>query len=139
MIRALIDANVLVSLMTTTGGTLLDIARAWDDDRFEVVVSDHILGEVRRTWRNPYWRTRLSEEEARDLLSAVDQSSETVVVGSVVPGIATHPEDDPVLTAAVWGRVDVLVTGDRQLLKLEAYGDVIIIDPRHFLALLNAA
>ena len=71
------------------------------------------------------------------MLGALEQLATRVVVTVVVSGIASHAEDDLVLAAAVSARVDYLVTGDKQLLKLGQYEGVIIVSPRDFLARLE--
>ena len=51
--------------------------------------------------------------------------------------MATHPQDDLVLAAAVSAGADYLVTGDRKLLSLGRYLGVTIVSPRTFLTLLE--
>ena len=55
-----------------------------------------------------------------------------VVITVEVSGVATHPEDDLVLAAAVSAGADYLVTGDKQLLKLGRYQGATILSPRDF-------
>ena len=52
-------------------------------------------------------------------------------------GVATHPEDDLILSTAIVSKADYLVTSDRQLLALGEYEGVRIITPRDFLTVLN--
>ena len=42
------------------------------------------------------------------------------------------PEDDAVLSAAIEGRADVIVTGDADLLALEEHEGIAIVTPRAF-------
>jgi uncharacterized protein len=51
--------------------------------------------------------------------------------------VATHPEDDLVLAAAVSAEAGYLVTGDRQLQQLGRFRGVDIVSPRAFLAILE--
>jgi predicted nucleic acid-binding protein len=53
-----------------------------------------------------------------------------------VTGVASHPEDDLVLAAAVSAGADYLVTGDKQLLSLGRYQELGICSPPTFLELL---
>ena len=52
--------------------------------------------------------------------------------------LATHPEDDLVLAAAVSARSDYLVTGDKKLQDLRSYQGVTIVTPREFLTILES-
>ena len=50
-----------------------------------------------------------------------------------IVGICRDPDDDVVLTAAVEGRADMIVTGDTDLLVLAEYEGIAIVTPRAFL------
>lgn len=52
---------------------------------------------------------------------------------TVVPLVATHPEDNYVLATALEGNADDLVTGDKQLQKLAVIGVVRIVIPAELL------
>lgn len=54
-----------------------------------------------------------------------------------VSGVATHPEDDLVLSTALSGNVEYLVTGDIKLQRLGTYQGIQMLSPRAFLRLLE--
>jgi predicted nucleic acid-binding protein len=55
-----------------------------------------------------------------------------------VNGVATHPEDDLVLSTALSGKADYLVTGDKRFVaRVATYQGVRLISPRDFLTLLE--
>jgi predicted nucleic acid-binding protein len=70
-------------------------------------------------------------------ISRLNDLATRTPVTVVVAGIATHPEDDLVLAAAVSAGADYLVTGDKQLLRIGRYEGVTIVSPRDFLTLLD--
>lgn len=138
MIRAVIDANVLVPGLIgskTDPGRIVD---AWNVGRFEVIASDHLIGEVARTLEKAYFRDRYPLFLRQRTVSILRRQAVLVQITVQVHGIAAHEEDDLVLTTAVSGRANVLVTGDRQLLKLGTYEGVEILNPRAFLGLLQS-
>jgi predicted nucleic acid-binding protein len=55
-----------------------------------------------------------------------------------VVGVATHAEDDLVVSTALSGDASVLCTRDKQLLRLGQYQTVSILSPSELLALLEA-
>lgn len=140
MIRALLDTNVLASGIVGFAGSdraPSRLLRLWREQRFELIVSNTILRELSRTLERPYFRRHLTAEEisaARHLLA--EDATWTSVV-ECVSGVATHPEDDLVLAAAVCAQVDYLVTGDTKLQALGMYQGVIILAPRALLDNLN--
>lgn len=130
MIRAVLDTNVLASgAVGRPGTTLARIVDAVGRGSFELVVSEVILIELRRTLANPYYATRIGEATADIYVQFVVRLSSVVKLTVPVHGIATHPEDDPILATAVSGRTDYLVTGDQPLRGLGSIGDIPVISP----------
>jgi uncharacterized protein len=101
-------------------------------------MSEHILAELERTLSSPYFDRFLSADDRLAALEALRVDATVVPVTVEVTGVATHPEDDLVLATAVSGRVDYLVTLDRQLLRLGVYEGVRIVSTREFLTILQA-
>jgi putative PIN family toxin of toxin-antitoxin system len=137
VIRAVLDANALVSGLPASAGTLAAIIDCWRSGQFQLVVSHHILAEVRRAWTKPYWQARFSPTLIERTLTLLHDNADLTPLTATVEGVATHPEDDLVLATAVSGDADYLITGDRQLQRLGTFQGVRILSPRQFLALLD--
>ena len=134
-----IDATTLASMaIALSGGTLATILAAWRSGYFTVVVSDHVLGELRRTLANPYFSRRLVPRDVQlyfDFIRDVAQHTEITVQ---VIGVATHPEDDLVLATALSARADFLVTSDRRFrTRVPSYQGVTLLSPTEFVATLG--
>lgn len=140
MIRAVLDANVFASGVfglerdASTPGAIL---RAWEARAFELVTSDPLIAEVERTLANPFFAPRIPAARVAQTVAALRQNATRTSLTARVAGVASHPEDDLVLAAAVSAQADVLVTGDAQIQRLEHYRGVGILSPRDFLALLD--
>jgi hypothetical protein len=67
MIRAVLDANVLVSALLSPRGLPSKILAAWQAERFHLVISPPILEEISRVFRYPKIarRHRWPEEKIR--------------------------------------------------------------------------
>lgn len=139
MTTAVLDANVIVSgfVRSRPDSAVVRILDAWRLGLYVLVVSDHILAEVTRTFLDPYFARRLSAGQIEVALLLLQTGAEVVPLTANVSGVATHPEDDHVLATAVSACADYLVTGDTMLQKLGEYEGVKIIGPRQFLELLN--
>lgn len=137
MIRAVFDANVLVSGFPAASGTMANLIDHWRAGIFQLVISDHIIAEVSRAWTKPYWQARFSQVQVARALVLLEQEADVTPITVRVVGIATHPEDDLVLATAVSARVDYLVTGDTRLRDVGSYRGVVICSPRAFLDLLE--
>lgn len=136
MSTAVLDTNVLLAgfagvlIPTSTTGQIL---AAWLAGHFQLVISDPLFDEVTRNIVKPYFRRRLTAQQiAADLTLLANEARFTAITVSV-SGIATHPEDDDILATAVSGRVDYLVTGDRDLQPVGSYRGVTILTPLAFL------
>jgi putative PIN family toxin of toxin-antitoxin system len=129
---AVFDTNVLasgfLSRATTPGRLLL----AWQEGLFELVVTAPILEELRETLNDPYFRRRLTPEQIEENLALVRREATVVRITTHVRDVATRPEDDLVLAAALSGQAQYLVTGDAQLQRLGTYQGITILSPRAF-------
>ncbi len=67
MIRAVLDVNVIVSGFSTSEGIPAEVVAAWLEDKFDLVLSKHILRGAARTWGKPYFRARITPEEAQEI------------------------------------------------------------------------
>lgn len=138
MIRAVLDANTLVSMFPAIDGALAGLYDHWDRRNFQIVTSEHILIETGRAWSKPYWIQRFSSARAQVSLQLLRTYAELAELAlPIIVGLATHPEDDFILATALSAHADYLVTGDRQILKLGQIGTAMIVQPAVFLAILD--
>lgn len=145
MIRAVLDTNVLaaglVGLEMTTSAPGVILSR-WlagaGAGPVELVVSSHIMEELERALTKPYFDTRRSRPQIESTQSFIESVATFVEPTEIVSGVAPHPEDDLVFSAAVSAGADYLVTGDKAFLAIGAYAGVTILSPRAFLDVLEA-
>jgi putative PIN family toxin of toxin-antitoxin system len=140
VIRAVLDTNVLASgfvgfATDRPPGRLLHL---WQDQRFELVISADILTELIRTFATPYFRRQLTPDQITTARFLLQEEAVSTLLTVDVVGVATHPEDDRVIAAAISAQVEYLVTGDAKLLRLGSYQGVRILSPRAFLDLLES-
>lgn len=136
MIRATIDTNVLASGFISGREAPGQLLAAWEAERFVLVISEAILIELDRTLREDYFAARSNPARRNRFLALLRRRAEQLPYVPVISRVATRSEDDVILATAAAGRVQYLVTGDRQLLRLERYREVEIVSPRAFLSLL---
>jgi uncharacterized protein len=136
--RVVLDANVFVSSILSGAGTPARILDAWRDDRFQLLISDSILDEMGRVLRYPKIVKRHKWTEAE-----IDRFLRTLSILAIkTPGslrvnaILEDPSDNRYLECAVEGSADVIVSGNRDLLALQRYEGVAIVQPSAFLAYL---
>jgi putative PIN family toxin of toxin-antitoxin system len=139
VIRAVLDTNVLASgfIRRNPGAAPTRILDAWVAGRFELIYSDEIITELERTFQSPYFARRLSRGQIGQALLLLIGEATRTEINVLVSGVATHPEDDRILAAAVSAGVDYLVTGDTSLQALGSLQNVQIVNPRGFLGRLD--
>ena len=136
MIRATLDVNVLASGFLVKNGVPAELVKAWLGHAYELVLSDHILEGLQRTFLKPYFRDRMAPSDADDVHRILRSRASLVVPSVPVHGIGEDEEDDLVLSTALTGAAAYLVTGDRHLQQIGRYQGLIILPPRAFLEVL---
>jgi putative PIN family toxin of toxin-antitoxin system len=141
VIVAVLDTNVLASGILgiarwqSTPGELL---RRWQQDIYQIVVSEPILTELVRTLANPYFKSRLTPSDVETALATLHERGLRQSITVRVSGIASHSQDDAIVATALSAVAPYLVTGDKQLLARRGYGGTEFVSPRQFLALLES-
>jgi putative PIN family toxin of toxin-antitoxin system len=123
-VRAVFDTNVLISAFVFPGGAPEFAYRAALSDRVTLITSPPLLAEFGRVLGEKFgWEDHMVE-------AAVSQ---VVRIGTVVRPAARlsviddDPADDRVLEAAEEGAADVIVSGDRHLLRLRRWHEIRIV------------
>jgi putative PIN family toxin of toxin-antitoxin system len=138
MIRAVLDTNLLVSYLLTHRPpivTLIDHHLARDD--FGLVTAPELLAELDRVLGYPKLQRYYTDEERMRFVALVMALSEVVDLPESIPRISRDPDDDRVIACAIVGDVDVIVTGDEDLLALERAGGIPILTATQFLEMLR--
>ncbi|HEU0015575.1 MAG TPA: putative toxin-antitoxin system toxin component, PIN family [Longimicrobium sp.] len=125
--RVVLDTNVLIAAYATRGqchDLLEHCLRA-----HTVVSSETLLAELSEKLTR---KLKFSSEVAAELLALLRLRVELVDPLPLDPPACRDPDDDWVIATAVAGRCDCIVTGDRDLLVLEAARSIPIIQPAAF-------
>lgn len=90
------------------------LLRAWlESDRYELVTSREQLAELERVCGYEHLRRRITQQDIEDFLVVVDDRA--IVVESIAEVTASpDPSDNLILGAAVAGKADLIVSGDRK-------------------------
>jgi putative PIN family toxin of toxin-antitoxin system len=130
--RVVIDTNVLISGLLSASSTP---ARAVDKavTRAQLVATLQTLRELIAQLHSPKF-DRYVRRERRDAL--LERVASLVEIIDVLQSIraSRDPKDDKFLEAAVNGRADVIVTGDKDLLDLNPFRGIAIVTPAGYLA-----
>lgn len=111
-----------------------------EKERFESVVSEHLLNEVQGVLERPKMRRYFPVEEVPNYLDRISITATVVddpAPSRLVPDDTLYPDDDCLIELCSSGRISYLVSGDRHLLDLETNPNTGIfapvLTPREFL------
>lgn len=137
--RAVIDTNVLIAALLWRGPphALLEYVRA---GTVSLVSSPALLAEFAEVMGRTKFdvilsRTSTSRERS---LAEVRRLVEVIEPPPLLRPMCRDPDDDKVLALAIAARVEVIVSGDKDLLSLGSFEGVPILAPAQALGLLEA-
>jgi putative PIN family toxin of toxin-antitoxin system len=129
MTRVVLDTNVYISALMFGGlpGSILDLAFLRS---FTLIISPALLDELDEKLHIKFG---VSPEDAALVRSRLENLADVVEPAESLSVITDDPDDNRVLECAMKGRADLIVSGDRHLLKLANYQDISIVTVRQFL------
>lgn len=125
--RVFLDTNVLIAAFATRG-LCADVMRLVLAEH-ELVVGETVLEEMARVLAG---KLSMPPRPLESIMAFVRRHATVIQPDQPAPWPERHPDDRWVVAAAVQGRVDVLVTGDRDLLELETELPFRVVSPRGF-------
>lgn len=115
--RAVLDANVLISALLSPGGAPAQILSRWLVGEFELVVSESLLAELERALAYAKLRTRIAPEDAVVFVSFLRDVADLALDPPAPPRRSPDPGDDYLLALAESEKA-IVVSGDQHLLEL---------------------
>ena len=121
--RVLVDTNVYVSRLLIGSRSFSGVARLIDAailGEYILLLPEEVLDELRGLReRKAYLRNRITQRDVDDLIRVL-QSVAVILPRQTnpIPAVLRDPKDDFLLTAAVLGEADYLVTWDRDILDI---------------------
>jgi putative PIN family toxin of toxin-antitoxin system len=116
-VRAVLDANILIAALLSSGGPPAQIVSRWLAGDFELVVSEALLAELARALAYPKVRARIPATPAHELVVLLRQSA-VVAPDPAEPARRSADPGDDYLRALGARERAVLVSGDRHLREL---------------------
>ncbi len=127
--RAVPDTNVLVSAIVFGGppGKIIELAA---EGHLQLIISPSLIDELKEVLRSKFEFSDAATYQAEVLLRRI---STVVEPQREIAVVREDPADNRVLEAAIAGDADIIVSGDRHLLSLEAFEGISIVSPRDLL------
>lgn len=138
MFRIVLDTNVIISAIISSQSAPAKILDFWKEDKFAIITSPEIMEEVAEVIFRPIIKKhrKISDEEAIELLAELQENSIYITPVSKVKFVKDDPADDKFVHAAIDGKADYLISGDKHLLKLHSVKKCQIVTPQNFVEIL---
>lgn len=119
-VRVVLDTNVLVSALIFSRGRLAWLRKVWCEGLVNPVLCRETASELIRVLAYP--KFKLDAADRQDLLADILPYAETFLLPEAVPDLpqCRDTDDQVFLMLARAAQVDYLVTGDPDLLVLQA-------------------
>lgn len=132
--KVVLDTNVLVSALVFPGGLPEQVYGLALEGEIDLVTSSPLLIELARVLAVKFGWARSRIDRA---LTQALRVAELVEPTATINEVRADPADNRVLEAAAEGKADVIVSGDRHLLRLKAWRSISIESPAAFIARLG--
>jgi putative PIN family toxin of toxin-antitoxin system len=125
--RVVLDTNVLLAAFATRG--LCEAVFQVCLEQHQIILSQHILRELRR---HLTVKLKVPVSQAGRTLAFLREHAEIVEPAKVSAKTCSDRNDLSVLGTTQAGKVDFLITGDKDLLDLKTFHSIPILTPRAF-------
>jgi len=127
--RVVFDTNIFVSAFAIPGGMAEKAVLRIIEGRDELVISSDIIKEVLSVLSLKFGRDREALSHVAVILSDL---GEWVEPKQTVRVLKDDP-DNRILECATFGKADIIVTGDKEMLRLGEFNQVKIVSLRKYL------
>jgi len=134
--RVVVDMNVLISATIKPNSRLAQILVYLRNGMFEFLYFPEFLQEYTEVISRPrLWeKYQLDKEEIAAVVQVLENRGALVYVVTQVD-VCRDPDDNILLSLALDGKADYIVSGDKDLLDLVSFREIPIIKPAEFLAM----
>jgi len=132
VIKTCLDSNIFISALLFDGKPEEVLFMA-SKREIEIIISPAIMEEVKRNLTEKFDRP---VEEVKKLIKSITSISRVTIPGVKIKKIKYLP-DNKILEAALEGKVDYIITGDKKhLLPLKEFKGIPIVTPAQFVGIL---
>jgi len=138
-VRIVLDTNILIAALITKDTPPDRLYQAWLNSEFGLVTSTAQMAEVATVLARPRLRRYLDADEAAAILENIDTRA---IILDDPPNVdlSPDPKDNPILAAAIAGKADLIVSGDKKhMLALGVVEGIPIVTARDALDRLSNA
>lgn len=127
--RIVLDTNVFVSGVFFSGPPY-QILKAWKDQKLQIVISLEILDEYFRIGKE--LSVQFPKTDLNPALELIATKAELIEGAMLHEVVCDDPDDDKFFACAIAGDANLVISGDKHLLKMSGYQGIKVVKPRQF-------
>jgi uncharacterized protein len=127
--RVVFDTNIFISALAIPGGVAEKAVARVIEGRDELVISSNIIKEVLSVLSLKFGREREALSHVAVILSELGE----LVEPKQTINLLKDDPDNRILECATFGKADIIVTGDKAMLRLGEYNRVKIVSLREYM------
>ena len=134
-LRIILDTNIWISYLISNRQSHLDLI--FQNSKASILFSTELLNEIQSVAAKPKLKKYFSAEAMEEMLYAFEDYITLVDIKSDIQ-MCRDPKDNFLLSLALDGKADYLITGDKDLLALNSFGKTKICSITFFLTHLKS-
>ncbi len=127
--KIVLDTNVFISGVFFSGPPY-QILKAWRDGKLQLIVSSEILEEYERV--GVLLANQFPGVNLNPILELLTITTELFFPAPLTEKVCDDADDDKFIACALAGKANLIVSGDKHLLKVKNYRGIEIVSPRLF-------
>ena len=127
--RVILDTNVFISGIFFSGPPS-KILKAWADQKFHLVFSQQILDEYQRVSED--LSSKFPSIDIAPIIELITIHGLFIDTHGYTLPVCEDPDDNKFIECAIAGNCEIIVSGDKHLLKLSEFRGIAILNPKKF-------
>ena len=127
--RVILDTNVFISGIFFSGPPS-KILKAYADQKFQLVLSQQILDEYQRVSEDI--SSKFPSIDLAPIIELITVHGLFIDTHGYTLPVCEDPDDNKFIECAVASNCEIIISGDKHLLKLSEFRGIAILNPRDF-------
>ncbi|MBI5554304.1 MAG: putative toxin-antitoxin system toxin component, PIN family [Elusimicrobia bacterium] len=128
--RITVDTNVFVSMLLGSKNCRR-IYKVFVKGKLDLVISDELFNEISDVLKRDAFSKIVATQDLKELKDLLKSDAEWVKLKHCLTS-CRDPKDNIILETALSGKVDFIVSGDKDLLDLKQFHKIPIVTPKQF-------
>jgi uncharacterized protein len=130
--KIVLDTNVFISSIFFHGPPA-QILDAWKKSKIQIVLSKEIIDEYQRVAEA--LAEKFPEIDISSIIDLIAIHAEIVDTEDIEVFECEDPDDNKFIECAIASKTKLIVSGDKHLLKISGYREIVVHNPRNFVDL----